>query len=205
MVRAFVLNITLCALCLTVVGAGLVGVSCFQDTGRVSSLQTGQWPAESPVVLAQDRDTLLMFAHPHCPCTKASLEELDRVMNKCHRRVAVHVFFLSPSSCPNRWTMTDLWRSASAIPGVKVQADTDGIVSSEFGAETSGCFLLFNPHGDLLFRGGITADCGREGDNAAAERLVAFLTGKASAAAQTPVYGRPLLSEDQKPRDLVSN
>jgi hypothetical protein len=205
MVRALFLNIAACVLCLFGVGVGLVLVARFGDTGRGSSLPIAQWPSESPVELARDRDTLLMFAHPHCVCAKASLEEMERLLGRCPGKVAVHVFFLSPCRYPSKWTLASLWQIAASIPGVQVRGDADGIVASQFGAETSGSVLLFNPGGQLLFRGGITAESGCEPNNAAEDSLVALLNGRQSGISQTPVYGRPLLSEGERIRAVVSN
>ncbi|HZE13934.1 MAG TPA: hypothetical protein VE086_09265, partial [Chthoniobacterales bacterium] len=38
------------------------------------------WPSVSVVPRQTDKPTLLMFAHPHCPCTRASIGELAQIM-----------------------------------------------------------------------------------------------------------------------------
>ena len=42
------------------------------------------------------------------------------------------------------------------IPGVTTIVDRDGTQASLFGAETSGQVVLYDSHGELKFRGGIT-------------------------------------------------
>ncbi len=42
--------------------------------------------------------TLIMFAHPRCPCTRASIGELDRVMAKLQDRVRAYVVFFVPET-----------------------------------------------------------------------------------------------------------
>jgi hypothetical protein len=205
MVRALLLNVAACLLCLFGVGAGLVLLARFEDAGSASSAHIGEWPSESPVELAQDRDTLLMFAHPHCACAKCSLDELNRLVAKCPGKAAVHVFFLSPARYPSRWTLGGLWQSATSIPGAVVRGDVDGIVAGEFGAETSGSVLLYSPDGQLLFRGGITAESGCDPNKAAEESLLALLNGRQGSLSKTPVYGRRLLSEEDRMRTMVSN
>src|SRR5262245_47226030 len=37
------------------------------------------WPAGAQIRLAGDRPTILFFMHPKCPCTRASLAELERL------------------------------------------------------------------------------------------------------------------------------
>jgi hypothetical protein len=196
MVRRFIFNIAACAFWLTLIGAGLVLVSHFENTSQASSTQSTQWPADSPVQLAQQGNTLLMFAHPHCPCTKASLQELGRILQKSRQPIVAHVFFVSPARYPSKWTLTDLWRNAAAIPGVAVHGDPDCAAANQFGVETSGHVLLFNSAGKLLFRGGITTECGRDGDNPGAENLAERLNAHNTSLAEAPVFGRPLTEGD---------
>ena len=46
--------------------------------GRVGALPPA-WPA-AQIERATDRPTLVMLAHPHCPCTAASIGELAQIM-----------------------------------------------------------------------------------------------------------------------------
>src|SRR5689334_12153127 len=53
-----------------------VGVGClwrFENTPGPSPSPTREWPDASRVHLASDRFTLVLFAHPHCPCTRATI------------------------------------------------------------------------------------------------------------------------------------
>jgi hypothetical protein len=196
MLRRFIFNIAACAFWLTLIGAGLVLVSHFENTSQASSGQTTRWPADSPVQLAPRGDTLLMFAHPHCPCTKASLQELGRLLQKSRQPIAAHVFFVSPARYPSKWTLTDLWRTAAGIPSVVVHGDPDGAAANQFGAAISGYVLLFNSAGKLVFRGGITTECGRDGNNRGAENLAERLDARNTSLAEAPVFGRPLTEDD---------
>src|SRR5713101_1730239 len=47
--------------------------------GRAGSPHAN-WPATCRLSLDCNRPTLLMFAHPRCPCTRASLGELELLM-----------------------------------------------------------------------------------------------------------------------------
>jgi hypothetical protein len=46
-----------------------------------SSTAACHWPADSSLARSGDGPTLVMFIHPHCPCTAASLEQLDLIAN----------------------------------------------------------------------------------------------------------------------------
>jgi hypothetical protein len=106
--------------------------------------------------------------------------------------VSAHVFFLKPTSVPDDWERTDLWRSAASIPGVQVWADPDGAEARRFHAATSGLALLYDGDGRLRFCGGITRARGHAGDNPGREALRALLLEGGPGPTQTPVFGCPL-------------
>jgi hypothetical protein len=175
------------------VGYGVGILTVYEDTpGRASRIPT-DWPSQSLIPLAQDRPTLVMFAHPECPCTRASVGELAELMSHCQNRVTAHVVFLYPKGTSEEWLHTDLWRSAEAIPGVLVQADEDAIEAAHFEATTSGQVVLYDASGKLLFRGGITSSRGHYGDNLGLSAITALVNGEMLSARETPVFGCPLL------------
>jgi hypothetical protein len=197
--RFFSIRTALIALWLAVVGAGFAVTLDYQNTGGSVGRLPQQWPAGTRIVPDATRDTLVMFAHPRCPCTRASIEELNRLMAHAQGRVAVQVYFFKPGDASDDWLKTDLWRSTAAMPGVAVHADLDGIEARRFGAETSGFVLLFDTQGHLLFQGGITASRGHAGDNAGENDILSLLMEKQAgppvALAKTPVYGCSLLNK----------
>jgi hypothetical protein len=148
-----------------------------------------------PVALDASHDTLVLFAHPQCPCTRATLEELNRLLAQCRGQVTAHVFFFKPDHAAADWTRTDLWRTASAMPGVMVHEDFNNTLAQKLGAETSGFVVLYDRQGRLLFKGGITGSRGHAGDNAGESTIVSLLAGQTATLKQTPVYGCSLLSK----------
>jgi hypothetical protein len=147
------------------------------------------WPGDSTVQLANDRPTLVMAAHPQCPCTRASVAELAQLMAHVQGKVQVYVLFYSPRDSGADWQNTDTRRSAAQIPGVTVLSDVDGAEAQRFGAETSGHTFLFDPSGRLLFNGGITASRGHSGDNAGESAIVSLINDHTSKRLQTLVFG----------------
>jgi hypothetical protein len=123
------------------------------------------------------------------------VEELNRLLARGHDGVAAQVWFFEPAGFPPDWTQSGLWRSAAAIPGVKVHADPDGRQARLFGAATSGFVVLYDPRGQLLFNGGITASRGHAGDNGGEDAVLSILAGQQPNLRQTPVYGCSLLGE----------
>jgi hypothetical protein len=153
------------------------------------------WPGATNLRLASGRATLVMFLHPRCPCSRASIGELALLMTRCHGKVDARVVFYKPADADDDWAKTDLWRSAEEIPDVEVIRDEDGIEAARFGAATSGEALLFDSEGRLMFNGGITAARGHAGDNEGRSAIVALLTEDGSEHTETPVFGCPIFDE----------
>ena len=164
--------------------------------GKVGQLPSS-WPANSIVQLANDRPTLVMIAHPQCPCTRASMGELAQVMARAQGNVRAYVLFFTPRDSEANWQNAGLRRSAAQIPGVTVLSDIDGIEAQRFGAETSGHTFLFDPSGRLLFNGGITASRGHAGDNAGESSLLSLIDNHASQLTQTFVFGCSLKTQSR--------
>jgi hypothetical protein len=72
---------------LAVVGAGLAAPGVYEGRPGQEATAPARWPAGSTLVRASGRSTLLMLVHSRCPCSRASLEELDRVMARGGDRV----------------------------------------------------------------------------------------------------------------------
>ncbi len=186
---------------LTVIWLGVVGIGLswmweYEATpGEVTTSLT-HWPADSHIERNTDRPTLVLFAHPRCPCTRATISELALLMAHCHERVDARVLFFKPSSFFAGWEKTDLWSSAEAIPGVKVVCDEDGSEAKRFRATTSGYSLLYNSNGRLMFGGGITGSRGHSGDNAGRSAIESLLMDGVAEQEQTFVFGCPLLGRD---------
>jgi hypothetical protein len=158
------------------------------------------WPSVSVVARQTDKPTLVMFAHPHCPCTRASIGELAQIMAHAVGKANAYVLFVKPPNAAADWDDTDLRASAAAIPGVTVVTDENGKEAARFGAETSGHTLVFDRNGALVFTGGITASRGHAGYNAGETAVLAALNQQTVERSRTPVFGcsltkRPTMAE----------
>lgn len=168
-------TLILLALWLAAIAVGTRVLLAHERTAGASAGAPQHWPQESRLPRTENLPTLVMFAHPKCPCTKASLEELALVMDRCQGRVQGIVTFLQPAGAAFDWSRTALWQSASAIPGVTVLADDEGREAACFGVQTSGQVLLYGANQHLEFSGGITPARGHTGDNAGRETILAAL------------------------------
>ncbi len=148
-----------------------------------------QWPAQSALSRSAGLPTVVMIAHPHCPCTRATIEELAIIMARLHNRATADVVFVHPHGFSDAWEKTDLWQSAARIPGVSVYDDLDSVEATRFGALASGQTMLFAADGKLLFSGGIVPFRGHSGDNPGRAAILSLLSTGGSTVQQTSVYG----------------
>jgi hypothetical protein len=180
--------------------AGMMTLLAYSNSPGPEVTSPATWPVKSRISLDRNRPTLVVFAHPRCPCTRASLSELDRLLSNCQGQLTAQVWFIKPPGTSAEWTKTDLWRQATAIPGVTVHSDDDGVETRRFHAETSGYIVLYDPRGNLLFQGGITDSRGHEGDNEGRTALESLVQGKLFKQVRTPVYGCSLLGQCSRPQ-----
>jgi hypothetical protein len=185
---------------LSLVGIGLWFLWGYENTPGISAEAPRQWPADSRIQPSQDHATLVMLAHPHCPCTRASIGELASIMAHSQGRLSAYVLFIRPEGFSDDWEETDLWQSTSNIPGVKAILDGDGREARLFHAATSGQTVLYDPHGRLLFSGGITGSRGHFGDNAGQAAIVSFLNAEVPNRTETSVFGCPLFDPQSECR-----
>ena len=151
-----------------------------------------RWPIDTSITLSKHGDTLLLFAHPRCPCTRATLGELEKIVARSPGSVTPWVVFFRPSGSDETWDQTDLRTTAEAIPGVHVVSDVDGVEAQRFNAKTSGETVLYNQKGELLFSGGITMARGHAGDNIGRSAIESYLVGVVPDCRHTPVFGCPI-------------
>jgi hypothetical protein len=199
-----ILRICAYTLWLFAIGTGIVFILNYENASGAAGSTPEHWVSGTSIPLDPKHDTLIMFAHPRCPCTVASVDELNRLLARCDGNISTHVFFFRPKGSPEDWTHTHLRQNVAAIPGVTVQDDVDDVLAQKFGAETSGYVLLYNPQGELLFRGGITGSRGHEGDNAGESSIALLVAGQNASVTQTPVYGCSLVNVTNKSDSLQS-
>ena len=110
-------------------------------------------------------------------------------MARAGGRVTADVLFVRPTGVALDWEKTELWRSATAIPGVTVTSDDGGHEAALFHAVTSGQVVLFDAAGHEIFSGGITGSRGHEGDNPGLARILSLLSHGSAERAKAPVFG----------------
>jgi hypothetical protein len=137
------------------------------------------WPAGS--LLARDASgfTVVMFVHPECACSRASLAELAAFAAVTPPpRVIVAFASATPAG--------DNWDRAHAFARV---LDPGGAEARRFGAETSGHVVVYDAAGELRYSGGITGSRGHAGDNIGRRTALAVLAGDRARDVTHTVFG----------------
>jgi len=174
------------------VGLGFFALWSYASKPGAGTHASTRWPTESRLAHAAGRPSLLVFVHPRCSCSRATLTELGHTLARARGQADPTVIFVRPHGAPADWDATDLKPMAARLPGVTLFDDTDGIEARRFGAVTSGAALLYGSDGALAFAGGLTSVRGHQGDSFGQERLVALLHGEKADRADSPVFGCPL-------------
>ncbi len=161
----------------------------YKSVGGPRNAAPDDWPTATTLAHSAVQPTLIMFVHPQCVCSKASMAELGRLVNRLPGRISVEVVFARPPGTADGWERTPLREAALAIPGVVVVDDPGNVEAERFGAATSGTTLLYDASGRLLFAGGITSLRGHEGPSFGQERIVALVTDGHADRRDSPVFG----------------
>jgi hypothetical protein len=179
------------------VGGGVYSVARRAATPGDEPTSRGLLAAQRAIATAPGEVTLVMFVHPKCPCSEASLEELRLLLAGHERPLRASVIMFVPDGQAEDWSQTAAWRIASAIAGVTVRTDIDGSLARECGARTSGQVFVYETDGRLVFEGGITESRGHVGDNQGRDVLTELLSAHNPShppLTHTPVFGCAIYS-----------
>lgn len=137
------------------------------------------WPSTSLLQPEPGKATLLLFFHPRCPCSNATISELARLLPRLQDTKAVALLVMPPGTAP-QFAETALAERCRRIPNLSVRLDMDGAEARIFKIATSGEALLYDQTGSLRFCGGITPGRGHEGDSIGKDRIEAITRNIAS-------------------------
>lgn len=156
-----------------------------QSSGKVPE----RWPNDTALVKRPGLPTLVMAVHPNCPCSRASVEQLERIASQGEHPVQfIALFFDSPDleSCAT-------WKSIANNSAIQVVVDKHGRLAERFGAITSGEALLYDAEGLLRFHGGLTPSRGHSGPGRGVDAVLGLAAGQKVACSSAPAFGCSLL------------
>lgn len=180
---------------------GVLYFNKYETTPGLTRSSSDRWPAGEAVAFSPGKVNLVVFAHPRCPCTRASLEELKSLLKDCPTSVSTRILFWVPPNASSPWTTSDLWTQARAIDNVQLIADEGGKQAHCFGATTSGHLMIFAPDGTRIYSGGLTNGRGRRGNESGLTAIRSHIIQEQPLPVETAVYGCPLFNSPSSPEN----
>lgn len=183
------------AIWLAAVTVGFYTLLSYSFTTKPLTLSDKVWPMKSKLIHG-DKPALVMFLHPYCPCSKASLNQLMQLLTKQNlENIKINFVFYKPSQDYSEWQKGTLWSIAETIPGANLIIDKDGKEFKNFHPGSSGDVFFYDTKGHLVFRGGITPERGHMGPNFGESQLKRAINGKYDNLSIFPVLGCSLTGQ----------
>ena len=183
-----------------VLAAGWSSLTAYGFRCEVASEGTpAKWPAGSRIARCADRRLLVVFLHPKCPCSHATISELERMLvpqlHDADRGPDVAIVACMPPALTDPWLRTSLMQRAARLPRAKVYADAGGVEAARFAATTSGEIVLVGAGGERLYAGGVTQSRGHVGGNVGADTVARLLRGESETGVALPALGCRLVRD----------
>jgi hypothetical protein len=182
------------------VAAGWYGITAFGFTTASDPLGAASrdWPAAATIARLGGRPELVLFLHPQCPCSRATVAALEQLssMVPADRQPSICVVIATPRSVGTLWNRSPLEMRAARLPYAHVLYDPGGAETSIFNAGTSGTVLLFDAQGRRLYGGGVTMARGHDGLNTGLLAVAALLVDPSARVTEIPPFGCELVRDN---------
>jgi hypothetical protein len=170
----------------------------YESTPGEAASVSKSWPTSCDLSRTVDKQTVLLFLHPHCGCSRATVQEFSQALTRYFRtsnlaNLDIHCVFVVPAAHDFVWTDTSLIHRAREISGAKIDFDVGGRLAKQFHVRTSGHTLLYDTNGNLLYSGGVTIARGHEGNNTNRAAFENALSKSTANLGECPVFGCSLL------------
>jgi hypothetical protein len=179
---------------LSVVSAGFASLAIYKGTPGALAESGVEWPRASAMERDRERMTLVLFGHPLCPCTRASLQEIEAALTDAPKSMRVILVACESSNPSEQTSQEDMRAAATRIHGAHLFVDVGAVEAERFGAATSGQTFVYGADGKLLFSGGVTGARGHVGFNPGRDAVARLAQGKSAIPWSTPVFGCPIFS-----------
>lgn len=149
------------------VGVGVREIYAYATEPGAQSGAPAQWPEDSTLRIT-GKPAIVMFVHPECPCTRASLAELEGIARHVGDRATITIV--------SDGTGTG-WDRAARVANATRVLDPLGTEAKRFGAHTSGHVVVYDEHRVHRFAGGVTGSRGHVGANVGRELVQEIVDG----------------------------
>lgn len=178
---------------------GLAALGVYSSDAGSQAPAPSVWPADlaaGELVRVEGAATGMIFLHPRCVCSAASLEELRSLVAGAPRGTRWYAVTYRPANEEADWGR-ELIGALESVPGLRRVDDPEGELARRFGAHTSGHLVLYGGDGRHLYSGGITGARGHVGDNRGRSLAARSLEQDQPCCAESPVFGCPILPPEE--------
>lgn len=173
------IRFTLLSAAALAVALGWYQLFSFSATPGEQFAAPAHWPQDAAVTVRSQAALphLLVFIHPRCSCTAATLEQLDHLLGATPTTPVQPTLVVYRSKALNLAANPNESDSSAFQPGhelhrpFQILPDANGQLARRFGAATSGEIVLYSADGRLLFQGGITPERSHVGPSAGQDAL----------------------------------
>ena len=181
---------------------GMGKLNAYANTPGESATASVNFPFLSQVQTQKGKATLILFVHPKCGCSVATVAEMTRLFPKISSEAIVNIVFLKPEGFSDEDVRGDLWQTAHKIVGANLTIDSGSREADLYGAKTSGQTFLYDSGGHLVFEGGLTASRGHTGDSKGQQDILSYFLNQSTwTPSKASVFGCGL----RTPGSVVAN
>jgi hypothetical protein len=148
-----------------------------------------EWPSSLEPTDRDGRIRVILFAHPLCPCTRATIAELDEALGSRRTNVNTTIVFVTAGLAEPDIYDSPTVAAARRLLNVTLRFEDNTAFASRIGATTSGELFVFDGAGKRVFHGGITAGRGHRGRSPGRERFEQALEGILVDHEESPLFG----------------
>lgn len=177
------------------IGIGFVSMADYSSRPGSPANITVEFPENLPSNEKNNLPKIFVFFHPKCPCSSATISELEHLIADTQNLAVTTVFFYKPVNESDEWVKTNLWETAKQIPTVEIEIMNEDEMS-KFGVITSGQTIVYDSQDNLIFSGGITVGRGHEGESLGRKSIENYLKTGEIETDKTAVFGCILTSPE---------
>jgi hypothetical protein len=165
----------------------------FETRAGLGSLHAALWwPLASGLKLGRDERTLLVFLHPKCTCSQATVAQIVKLKERARNGFRIILAVWQPASSDGSWdSLTPL--GVDQLSDYQVAWDRGGRLAGLFDAHTSGQIFIYEKDGRLVFAGGATSSRGGADEGPSLAALESLLQEKGNSYSvglrSMPVFG----------------
>lgn len=187
---------------LLALGGGLGAMHAYSARPGTGGHVIGSWPEGSAIERERAGPTVVLFVHPRCPCTRATMANLRSVWPGAEdgTRTTLVIVSSGPGAglqgAEQEGSEVEAWvaRLGAAVD-VRVMVDVAGEEARRFGVTTSGHVIVADADGRVRFSGGVTPGRGHEGACDALGKFESALAGEGAfegGSERLTVFGCPI-------------